>query len=251
MNQFAVFATIPDGLRIPLIESYNEIQKNFIEQRWEPSELNGGKLCEIIYTIIKGYIGGTYPPAPSKPNNMVDACRALENTPNITRSLRIQIPRMIIALYEIRNNRGVGHVSGDVNPNHMDAVAVLYMSKWLMSELVRVFHNADMVTASEIVDSLVERKSPIVWEVDGKRRILKNGLTFKDKTLVLLHSANRHLQESELIEWLEIVKPSNYRRDVLIPLHKEKLLEYNNSTKDIYISPKGIKYIEDNNILSN
>lgn len=47
---------------------------------------------------------------------MVDACERLEQAPasKFPRSVRIQIPRVLIAFYEIRNNRGVGHVGGDV-----------------------------------------------------------------------------------------------------------------------------------------
>src|SRR5438034_1154534 len=122
----ALLAGVPVGLRTPLIDSHNAITKNFREHRWEPSELNGGKFCEVVYTILKGYIDGSFPAAPAKPGNMVDACRALEqaDAARFPRSVRIQIPRMLVALYEIRNNRGVGHVGGDVVPNHMDAVAV-------------------------------------------------------------------------------------------------------------------------------
>jgi hypothetical protein len=85
---------------------------------------------------------------------MVDACKALEKAPQtLPRSIRIQIPRMLVALYEIRNNRGVGHVGGDVNPNHMDAVAVLAMSKWLVAELIRVLHDVDTQTATDLVET--------------------------------------------------------------------------------------------------
>ena len=61
---------------------------------------------------------------------------------------------MLIALCEVRNNRGVGHVGGDVDPNHMDAACVLEMSKWVMSELVRVFHDTSTEDATAAVDSL-------------------------------------------------------------------------------------------------
>ncbi|MBB3083292.1 hypothetical protein [Geodermatophilus sabuli] len=47
---------------------------------------------------------------------------------------------MMIGLYDIRNNRGVGHAGADVDPNHMDATVVLYQSKWLVAELVRLLH---------------------------------------------------------------------------------------------------------------
>jgi hypothetical protein len=238
--------SIPDGLKLPLLEAYNEIQKNYRESRWEPSELNGGKLCEIIYTIIKGYADGSYPIRPSKPRNMVLACQNMEaENPSLSRSIRIQIPRMIIALYEIRNNRGVGHSGGDVNPNHMDANAVLYMSKWLMSELVRIFHNVDTTQASEIIDSIVERKFSLVWEVNGIKRILDESLTMKDKTLILLYHSKNSVNEKDLIEWLEHSNPSVLRRDVLRKLHKDKFIEFDETNHTLHLSPKGVRYVEE------
>ena len=108
----------------------------------------------------------------SKPPNMLDACRALEKETALPRSLRIQVPRVLTALYEIRNNRGVGHVGGDVDPNHMDAVVVLAMSKWIVAELVRVFHNVDTATATGITDALVEREVPLIWTTGDKKRVL-------------------------------------------------------------------------------
>ena len=132
----SVLDTLPEGLRKELLDAFNQIVKNFRERRWEPSELNGGKLCEVVYTILKGYGDGKYPAKAAKPKNMVLACQKLETeAAGAPRSIRIHIPRMPIALYEIRNNRNVGHVGGDVDPNHMDAVCVLQMAKWIMAEL--------------------------------------------------------------------------------------------------------------------
>src|SRR5258706_1972309 len=178
----ALLAGIPSGLRDPLLDSYNSNVKNFRENRWEPSELNGGKFCEVVYTILRGHVEGSFPSAPSKPGNMVDACKALEHADSslFPRSIRIQIPRMLVALYEIRNNRGVGHVGGDVVPNHMDAVAVLYIAKWILGELIRLFHNLTTSEAAAAVDLLVERTVPIIWEINGKRRILNVAFEARD-----------------------------------------------------------------------
>ena len=129
-----ILSNIPDGLKDPLIEEYNSIVQNYMEHRWSPSELSGGKFCEIVYTILNGF-PNSFPSSPSKPNNFVDACSRLENKTNVPRSFAMLIPRLLPALYEIRNNRGVGHTGGDVNPNHMDAVAVLSMSNWIMGEI--------------------------------------------------------------------------------------------------------------------
>jgi hypothetical protein len=179
----SILSGIPVGLREPLLNAFNSIVRNFREGRWEPSELNGGKLCEVVYTILAGYVAGTFPHKPKKPRNMVDACLALEHADRsvFPRSVRIQIPRALIALYEVRNNRGVGHVGGDVDPNHMDALLVLNMSKWIMAELVRIFHGLTTMAATEAVESLIEKTLPLVWEINGKKRILNPALSMKDK----------------------------------------------------------------------
>src|SRR6266516_699533 len=141
----AFLAGIPPALRDELLAAFNEIARNYRERKWEPSELNGGKLCEVVYTILRGHVDEVFPARASKPANMVDACRALEkaDAAKFPRSVRIQIPRMLLGLYEVRNNRGVGHVGGDVDPNCMDASIVLATAKWLLAELVRVFHGVD------------------------------------------------------------------------------------------------------------
>ena len=40
---------LPDALREELIGAINEVERNYREGRWEPAELNGGKLCEVVY----------------------------------------------------------------------------------------------------------------------------------------------------------------------------------------------------------
>jgi len=243
----SILSSLPDGIRGELFQAYNEIVRNYKEYRWEPSELNGGKLCEVIYTILRGYVDGNLPNRSKKPRNMLDACRDLERAGStFPRSIRIQIPRMIIALYEIRNNRGVGHAGGDVNPNHMDATAVLYMSKWLISELIRTFHNVDINTASAEVDKIVERILPVIWEVKGKLRVLATDLSMRDKSLLILYQHRKELSEAKLVDWIEHSNASIYRRDVLRKAHKEKLIEYVEKSRTVHISPKGIEYVEEN-----
>jgi hypothetical protein len=242
----AILAGLPAGLRNELITALNTISTNFREGRWEPAELNGGKLCEVVYSIVRGQADGSFPARSMKPQNMVSACQQLEGEMHLPRSLRIQVPRMLMALYEIRNNRGVGHVGGDVDPNHMDAVAVLYMAKWLVAELVRVFHGLDDAAASEAVDALVEREIQVVWSVNGKKRVLTEKLTLYDKTLLLLYSTHGAVAEAELRGWVEASNPSSYRRDVLRKAHRARLLEYDETGRNARLSPKGARYVEEN-----
>lgn len=245
MNSSEALGLLPQTLRDELLEVFNSIVSNFHQDKWEPSELNGGKFCEVIYSIVKGYSDGAFPVKSTKPSNMVVACQQLENlNAALPRSLRIQIPRMLVALYEVRNNRGVGHVGGEVNSNLMDSTVVLYMAKWIMAELVRVFHSVDTKTATEVVESLMERNIPIIWNVKGKKRVLNSGLSMKNKVLVLLSSEMGSIKETDLVSWIEHTNPSVFRRDVILSGHKDKLWEYDKETKEITLSPLGMKEAE-------
>ena len=241
-----VLSQIPKPLRDSLLTAYGEIERNFREHRWELSELNGGKLCEIAYTILKGHVDGVFPPSASKPKNFVEACRDLEKVPKaqFSQAVRVTIPRLLAALYEIRNNRGVGHAGGDVNPNAMDASVVVAGAKWIVSDLIRLFHGVSTEEASAAVESVVERTTALVWEVDKKRRVLKPEMTLKNKTLLLLHSSLQPLHEDDLVSWVEQPSRSNYRRDVLRPLHKDKLIEYDDSQRMVHLSPLGVQHVE-------
>jgi hypothetical protein len=238
--------SVPDAFEDELFRRYKEIERNFRERRWEPAELNGGKLCEASYAILKGYIDGAYPSKPAKPDSILMACQKLENAPvSFGRSVRLQIPRMIVALYEIRNGRNVGHIGGDVDPSHMDAVCVLHMAKWIVGEFIRVFHGVPTEEATRIVESLTDRHIDVVWKTGDKKRILLPSLSMLNKALLMLYSEVEPMTEATLVDYIEHSNASVFRRDVLRKAHKVKLLEYSEKLKTVEISPLGIKRVEE------
>lgn len=247
LERAEILGDLPEGLRRELLATFGEIVRNFREGRWEPAELNDGKLTEVIYSIIRGMVDGEYPASASKPPDMLRACRAMEQVPaaDFPRSVRVQIPRMLVALYEIRNNRSVGHVGGDVDPNHMDALCVLYISKWLMAELVRALHDVPTDEATAVVELLSDRTIPIVWEVGERKRVLRTDLSMRDKMLLLLHATPGAVAESDLVRWVEHSNPSVFRRDVLRRAHRARLIEYNDTARTVELSPLGGAHVEE------
>jgi len=244
-----ILGGLPAGLRDPLIKTFREIGANYAEHRWEPSELNGGKFCEAAYSIIEGAIKGKLASKPEKPNNMVLACRALEELPSNSnrvgdRSLRILIPRLLPALYDIRNSRGVGHIGGEVDPNFLDASAVYGMASWILAELIRIFHQISTREAQDVVNALMERKAPLIWEVEGKRRVLDTSITNVDQVLVLLHQHSAWVSERNLLDWTEYSNASVFRKQILGKLHKARMIEYDEANSRARISPTGIKDVE-------
>ena len=243
IEQAKLLTGIPDALRDSLVEEYRSICQAFNEGRWKLSALDAGRFCETTYTILEGALTGSFASAPSKPGNFVASCRALENLPPVAvgdRSLRILIPRILPALYEIRNNRNVGHVGGDVVANKMDAVFCRESCAWVVAELIRVFHDVSTSEAQQIVDSLVERVTPLVWEVGEVKRVLAPGMKASDRTLVLLHSSPGWVVIADLKKWVKY--QANFRRQVLDPLFDKLLVEI--SGENVMISPLGARYVE-------
>ena len=63
VDDAGVFGDLPEGLTAELLAAFEAITRNFREGRWEPAELNGGKLCEIVYSILRGFADGHFPNA--------------------------------------------------------------------------------------------------------------------------------------------------------------------------------------------
>ncbi len=244
MSFDSLLDAIPEGLRKPLMSEYNSIVQNFLEHRWSPSELSGGRFSEIVYTIIEGYGNSIYPPAPSKPRNFVDACRRLESNTSVPRSFQILIPRLLPSLYEIRNNRNVGHVGGDVDPNEMDSTAVVQISGWIMGELIRVFHNVSVEEASKAVKYVTERKIPIIWQSqEGVKRVLKPDLSKPDQTLLLISTSTSRVGTEDVFNWLDYDNRA-YFRQILKRLHKQRLIEYDEINATLELLPPGVTKVE-------
>lgn len=187
----------------------------------------------------------SYASAPSKPANFPLACQQLEKNalPHVPRSFQILIPRILPALYEIRNNRSVGHVGGDVNPNRMDSVAVLSMCNWIMGELVRVYHCLNVDDAQRVVDALVEARIPLVWSDGSKKRVLKPSLSLPEQLLLLTATALAGVQVGELLKWSEAPNKAYFMK-VLREQHKKRLIDFDESTGRVRILPPGSKAVE-------
>ena len=244
-----VLVGLPMSLRGPLLSTFQEIASNFLEHRWEPSELNGGKFCEVVYSIAEGSVKGSLPATPAKPANMRDACQLLERSaPNTglagDRSFRILIPRLLPGLYEIRNNRGVGHIGGDVDPNFMDATAVFNLASWILAELIRIFHGVSTKEAQEIVDALVERKIPLIWEIEDTKRVLDSKMSIRNQVLLLLSKASAWESEKDLVRWTEYSNATVFRSKVLGPLHDARFIEHDRKNERAQISPLGTREVE-------
>lgn len=208
-----------------------------------------GKFCETVLRFLQDKLLGSYTAFGVHISNFADECRKLVNSPvgSGKESERQVLPRALVFLYTMRNKRGIGHIGEDVDANSIDIAVMTKIADWIICELIRLYHDLSLEEAQDIVDGLAVRQLSVVWEVAGKKRILKEGLAAKDQALLLLYScADSSVFINDLCDWVEYSNQAVFKSKVVGPLHKSRLLEFDKETESITLSPKGVAHVEDN-----
>lgn len=241
-------SSVPTKLREKLISTYEELKSSFVRGQFESSGLRAGKFCELVLRVLQNNLTGTFIPLGNKIPNYKSECERLEQCPSTSgpESLRILMPRALNFLYTLRNKRGIGHVGGDIDANEIDAATCVRLADWCFCELIRVFHHLPIEEAQSLVDSIAERRLPLVWDILGKKRILKTNIGYKSQVLLLLYSQpSNGVPLEDLLEWTENPRKDNFVRTVISPLHHDRFIEYDRETDFVMISPTGSKRVED------
>lgn len=248
----SAFAKVDDKFKSKIIDSFLELKRRFTQavysdEAYDAIGLSAGKFCETVLRFLQSELTGKHQGFGTPIRNFADECRKIENLPRDAgvESLRIIIPRSLLFIYTIRNKRGIGHSGGDIDANRTDIGTIVNNTTWIMCELIRIYYSVSLEEAQGIVDTLNTRTLPDIWEVMGKKRVLRDGLNFKDKTLLLCYTTpNDAVLIEDLFEWTEYSSMSMYRKSVLGPLHESKLIEFDQEIEAVFISPLGIQKVE-------
>ena len=219
-----------------------------MESRYEAAGLSAGKFCEVGLRIAQHTVMGTSTPFGTRISNFADECRKIisASTATATDSEKNVVPRGLVFLYTMRNKRGIGHVGGDVDANAIDIALMARIADWIICEYIRIYHGMSLEEAQDIVDALAFRNLPDVWEVAGKKRVLRRGLKAREETLLLLYSCKESaVLVEDVMDWVEYSNPAVFKSNVLHRLHKERLIEWDKSSDSVILSPTGAKEVED------
>jgi hypothetical protein len=241
-------AKIPAQFRSKITKPFLDLKNRMAEGKDESAGLAAGKLCEAALRLLQNEVHGCFTPFGQPISNFPDECRKLIASPNksVTESLRVVMPRGLVFIYTLRNKRGIGHAGGDVDANRIDSMTIARACDWVMCELIRVYHNLSLEEAQDLVDSLAQRNIPDIWNIAGKKRVLKEGLNFKEKVLLLCYSdAENTMFAEDLFSWVEHSNQTVFNSKILMALHKERLIEYDRAGDLVTISPKGIREVEE------
>ncbi|MEZ0611383.1 hypothetical protein ACAW74_22925 [Fibrella sp. WM1] len=245
-------ANLTSKFRARIIDTYLELKfrysKSQHDSEFDSSGISSGKFCETALRFLQHELTGTYIPFGQHIRNFSYEIEELGKLSKISgnESMRIIIPRALLLIYTVRNKRGIGHVGGDIEANKIDSATIVRIADWVICELIRIYHGLSIEEAQDIVDALATRVLPDVWEVNGKKRVLRKGLDFKQQVLLLVYSETQNgVAVEDLFSWTQYSNHSMFKRNVILPLHKDKYIEYDAETRYVHISPLGIKEVEE------
>lgn len=225
-----------------LIKSYQEIESNYALRKWKASELDAGHFVEAVRRIIEFELFGSFTPLSNKIENFSDGVmKRYEQAPG-DESFRLLIPRILKSVYNIRNKRGVGHIS-TVSPNEMDSTYILYSVKWVIAEIVRLTSNLSIEETQKLIDDIVEREVELLWSYEGTTRVLDHKVDARSQVLILLYAMSPQ-SVSSLQMQIEYKNTTNFRK-ILNRLHDKRYIEYIPNDAACIITTKGIREAED------
>lgn len=175
-------AFIDKPLAEDLVSDYQEIKRQHFLEEYEHAINKSGKFVQTVFQVLEYIRTGN---VVNKPNHN-EISKHLENDTQLDESIRMTIPRSAKAIYDIRSKRGSAHKSDYVSPNIIDSEYVASTCDWILAEFLRLFHDDDVKEISTIVNSLVEKKLPIIEEF-GEDIIVLFDMSKKDQCLVILY----------------------------------------------------------------
>jgi hypothetical protein len=231
-----------------LLSAYQQAKHNFFLSGLRLSAVEGGRFCEAALRMLQEITTGSF----TSLNQKLDTDRLilqLGNLPTGTHSdsIRLNIPRAIRVVYDIRNKRDAAHLADGIDPNLQDATLVISNLDWILAEFVREYHNVSASEAQTIIDGLVTRKVPAVQDFNGFLKVLNPKLKVSDYVLLLLYergSTGAAYQELEI--WVRPKMRLNLRR-TLARLVDDVALVHNDG-KRFYITKNGLKKVEKGNL---
>ena len=192
---------IDPNLADAVVMSYVEMQQRFLAGDWQPTELDGGRLCEAVaracYQLDSGTV--THSQLPK------ELCEKIEDEQNIRpHNLDIKdrhhITRAIGLVYKFRSDRGSVHISPKYTADFMDSMLTVHAGKWIFAEFLRISWTQDKELIAETIAQIVQLEYSLIHELDDVPLVLDERVSAPEEVLLLLNHAEGHrLSKAALI----------------------------------------------------
>lgn len=227
-----------------VVTSYVEMQQRFLAGDWQPTELDGGRLCEAVsracYQLDSGTV--THSQLPK------ELCEKIEDEQGLRpHSLDIKdrhhICRAIGLVYKFRSDRGSVHISPKYTADFMDSMLTVHAGKWIFAEFLRIAWTQDKDLIAETIAQIVQLEYSLIHELEGVPLVLDERVSAPEEILLLLNHAEGH----KLLRYdLEMLAKNNTEKSVNVALSRlSKANEIRDTARagEVALTPKGQKRV--------
>jgi hypothetical protein len=186
-----------------LIEHYRDMRFHLSNENYVEAGAHVGDFCENIANIILAETGEGIDPHISVGEFLQQILNGNLPQNGLDYEVRTTIPRTMRVAYDLRNNRDSVYVNLEVEVNHSDTQAAVRLCTWMLSELVRVYSDADdRDKIAQLIEQLAAPMTPYVDNYNGNRIVMSNNLDLEDEILVHLYALGREVKFDKLNDWI-------------------------------------------------
>jgi len=184
------------------VDHFQNAVDGYQKGEWETSIVKAGKFVEAALKALSDHV--KQPASRGRGFKADPIFRALEQTPqgSYDDSIRLTIPRACRFAYDIASNRGGRHDPDEIDPNEMDATALVAACSGVLAEMLRYSQKGALGPdrVRELVAGLVARRYPIIENVEGRLYFHASKKSARDVALVGLWYAHpKRLTREEII----------------------------------------------------
>ena len=128
------------------------------EDEYDEAGTHVGNFCENLVNVIRDQMGEPIQPRPHV-TDFINSCVGGKYGNGEPDSIRLQLPRMLRATYDIRNNRDSVHVYLEVPVNRADTQTAVAMCSWMLAEVLREYGASDETDDMEEVAAMIDELS--------------------------------------------------------------------------------------------
>jgi len=192
---------IESKLAQQLIDEFISLEQRYVLGDWEPATLDGGQFAEAASRIIYHQDSNNLNLRKSV-NKCLEYvedtnCRNTHHYPE--RKSALHCCKVIRSIYKFRSDRGAVHIDPVYTANQLDSKLVLENSRWVLSEILRVFWTGARSRVAKTIREIVQYDIPVIAEYGGELIVQRVDCTTEEEILILLrHSGELGLSRKDL-----------------------------------------------------
>ncbi len=182
---------LDNKLASQLLDEFISLEKRYVLCDWEPATLDGGQFAEASARILYHQDSGnlSLKKAVNKCLEYVEDLNSRNRHNFPERKSSIHLCRVIRSVYKFRSDRGAVHIDPDYSANQIDSKLILENSRWILSEILRVFWAGDRSKVAKTIREIVQYDIPVIAEYGGELFVQRVDCSTDEEILLLLHHA--------------------------------------------------------------